>query len=370
MATENQVGGSLSKGAFALAIWALMKPEARKGIGNLIGQLGEAWAKSEQRKTIQEQQRKITIPQNDFSFFIGNGYIGSSKLLPVPKPNRFDFTTKDKSTAAVTTIKPTLPVKPIMEPDAAWRIKLTHPSIVLILGKRGSGKSALAYRLLDLFRFGLKPYVVGLPVAARTILPDWIGMVSCLEDLPNKAVAIIDEAYLHYHARGSQAKESKTMSQVINLSRQKEQTIIFVTQEARQVDRNIASSANIIVFKDLGILQLQFDRPELNKLIAKAKEAFNTIQGDKHRWSYVYAPDADFQGLMENELPSFWKPNLSRIFASGIDTPASRAPRKLTTQDKARKARELRHEGFSYSEIARKLGVSKGSIFNYLKRYP
>jgi hypothetical protein len=201
-------------------------------------------------------------------------------------------------------------------------------------------------------------------------LPEWIGIVPSLDDLPNKSIAIIDEAYLHYHARGSLAQESKQMSQVINLSRQKEQTIIFVTQEARQVDRNIASSANIIIFKDLGILQLEFDRPELNQLAAKAKEAFNSVNGDKHRWSYAHAPDTDFQGLMENNLPSFWKPGLSRIFASGVGTPVTRSPRKLTVEDKVQKAREMRDQGASYSEIARELGVTKGSVVNYLKNYP
>jgi hypothetical protein len=347
-----------------------MKPEARKGISNLVGQLGEALEKTEQRKALQEQQREITVPQNDFSFFIGNGYIGSSKLLPANKTSLFDFDIPGKPSTALTVTKPTLPVKSIMESDAEWRNKLVHPSIVLILGKRGSGKSALGYRLLELFRYGPKPYVIGLPASARAMLPDWVGMVPYFEDLPNKAIAIIDEAYLHYHARGSMAQENKAMSQAINLSRQKEQTIIFVTQEARQVDRNIASSANIIIFKDLGILQLEFDRPELNRLASQANKAFNSIHGDRHRWSYVYAPDSDFQGLMENELPSFWKTGLSRIFASGIGTPVIRDPQKLTVHDKARKAKELRDQGASYSEIARALGVAKGSIFNYLKRYP
>lgn len=60
-----------------------------------------------------------------------------------------------------------------------------------------------------------------------------------------------------------------------------------------------------MIFKDLGILQLEFERHELNKIATKAKEALSSIQGDKHRWNYIYAPDSNFQGLMENELPSF-----------------------------------------------------------------
>ena len=43
------------------------------------------------------------------------------------------------------------------EPDARWRDVLVTPAVALVLGKRGSGKTALAYRLLELFRYRLTP---------------------------------------------------------------------------------------------------------------------------------------------------------------------------------------------------------------------
>ena len=89
--------------------------------------------------------------------------------------------------------------------DARWRDVIVPPSVVLILGKRGSGKSALGYRLLELFRYQLTRYVVGIPGNARKPLPKWIGIAPTLEELPMKAIALIDEVYLHYHARGSMA---------------------------------------------------------------------------------------------------------------------------------------------------------------------
>ena len=79
------------------------------------------------------------------------------------------------------------------------------------------------------------------------------------------------------------AQESKAMSQLLNLSRQRELTLIFVSQEARQVDKNIVSSASVIVLKDLGALQLEFDRPELNKVTAQAKQALATVTGNRQR---------------------------------------------------------------------------------------
>ena len=140
------------------------------------------------------------------------------------------------------------------EPDARWRDVLVTPPVALVLGKRGSGKTALAYRLLELFRYRLTPDVVGAPAQAAKLLPDWIGTVPSLEDLPPDCIALVDEAYLHYHSRRSMAKESADMSQQLNLSRQRNQTLIFVSQEARQVDRNIASSASVVIFKEMGML--------------------------------------------------------------------------------------------------------------------
>lgn len=257
-----------------------------------------------------------------------------------------------------------------LEPDARWRSVVVPPALVMIVGKRGSGKSALGYRLLELFRSRLTPYVVGVPSGARKLLPEWIGIIPSLEDLPPKSISLVDEAYIAYHSRHSMASESKAMSQALNLSRQRDQTLIFVSQEARQVDRNVASSASVIVFKELGMLQLEFERPELRRLVGEAKEAFGVKGNSTKQWSYVYSPDADFAGLLENELPSFWKPGLSRLFASGGTDAEPRVGTRLTPAERAIRARELRDLGYSLSEISRLLGVSKSTVVNYVRGYP
>jgi hypothetical protein len=148
------------------------------------------------------------------------------------------------------------------------------------------------------------------------------------------------------------------------------QTLIFVTQEARQVDRNIASSANVVLFKNPGILQHEFERPELGKLMHRAKEAFSKIEGDRQRWTYVYAPDSDFLGLLENGLPSFWSSKLSRLFAVASSPSPARPPKRITREHKKQKARDLRSQGASIKEISMALGVSVGTAYNYLKDYP
>ena len=129
------------------------------------------------------------------------------------------------------------------------------------------------------------------------------------------------------------------MSQILNLSRQRNQTLIFVTQEARQVDRNIASSATVMVFKEMGMLQPEFERPELRKLVGQAQESFGSVRGDRRRWSYVYSPHADFVGLLENQLATFWKPRLSRLFVAQDQTSTQRPAKRQLRRNGPRRPR-------------------------------
>lgn len=72
---------------------------------------------------------------------------------------------------------------------------MLHPSTVAILGRRGAGKSATAYRLLELLRDRAAPCVVG-PESLKRLLPEWIGVVATLDEAPSNTVVLVDEAYL------------------------------------------------------------------------------------------------------------------------------------------------------------------------------
>ena len=259
----------------------------------------------------------------------------------------------------------------LTEPDSKWRNVVTQPSVILILGKRGSGKSALGYRLLEVFRNQLSPYVVGIPEAAARTLPDWIGIAETLEDVPHRSIILLDEAHLAYHSRNSFKQANTGVSRLLNLSRQREQTVIFVTQEARQIDVNIASSANVIVFKEPSMLQFEFERRELRQLAQRARDAFTNLSSTRRKRSaYVHSPDNDFQGLLESDLPSFWSSRLSKAFASEASPAPVRKPTRQSKSEKQKRAIELSKAGWSLSRIAMDIGVSKATVVNYVKGYP
>ena len=353
--------------------WRALTPNGRDRFLQVLKEIAEGLDESQQNRSLNLGRGAVTTNANPLT----PDNRGGPKVIGPPSEidserSTDDLVRFDLTTALAGLGKPgapaTLPVS--MEPDARWRSAIIPPALVLIVGKRGSGKSALGYRLLELFRSRLTPYVVGVPSGARRLLPEWIGVVASLEDLPSKSIALVDEAYITYHSRHSMAGESMAMSQALNLSRQREQTLVFVSQEARQVDRNVASSASVIVFKELGMLQLEFERTELRRLVGEAREALSGKGRDIRRWSYVYSPDADFAGLVENELPSFWKPSLSRLYGIGGGDARPRAGSGLTPAERTIRARELRSQGHSYGEIAVMLGVSKATIVNYLRGYP
>ena len=250
-----------------------------------------------------------------------------------------------------------------------WLPLINHPCVIVILGKKGSGKSALAYRLLELMRWIAPICVVGLPSSAHKYLPDWIEVYSELEDVPPNAIVMVDESYIRYHARSSMTSHAKELSQILNLSRQRGQTIIFVSQESRQADRDILSAAGIIIFKEPGLFQAKLDRHELLNFVTQAMQAFQSITCDRKKWSFVLTQEQGCVGLIENSLPSFWSEKLSRAFASER-TCKARPAKKLTQAERQTQAKEYERNGFIPAQIARMMGLSKATIKNYLDDYP
>lgn len=250
-----------------------------------------------------------------------------------------------------------------------WLSIVKHPCVVVILGKRGSGKSALAYRLIEHMRWVSRTFVVGLPSSAHKSLPDWIEVQPELENVPPDSIIIVDESYIKYHARSGMTSQAKELSQILNLSRQRGQTLIFVSQESRQVDRNILSAADAVIFKEPGLFQGKLDRHELLDLVTQATQAFQSITANRKKWSFVFTQERGCVGLIENSTPSFWSEKLSRAFAS-TEVCQVRPAKKLTCAERQAQAKEYQKTGFIPAQISRMMGLSKATIKNYLEDYP
>jgi hypothetical protein len=62
----------------------------------------------------------------------------------------------------------------------------------------------------------------------------------------------------------------------------------------------------------------------------EARKMFTAIVKDKNKWSYVYAPESNFAGMMQNSLPTFWTSGLSKAYADIKPTNEVKIPKKMT----------------------------------------
>ena len=72
---------------------------------------------------------------------------------------------------------------------------LKSSNIMLIIGKRGSGKTSLGMKLLEFFKYSERQvYIVGY---GKTKLPRWIKKAETIEKAPNNSVVLIDHRPQH-----------------------------------------------------------------------------------------------------------------------------------------------------------------------------
>ena len=196
-----------------------------------------------------------------------------------------------------------------------WRSLIPNPCVAMILGKRGSGKSALGYYLLEILRKRRNAYVVGFPEEDRELLPKWCKIIPRLEEAPEKAVILVDEAYAFYQSRESYTSSAKSLLPILGMSRKKKQTLIFIAHESRQIDINVIGHVDVLVAKQPSLFQKKLDRPAIRDIIEEAKTLFAGLKGkNMKRYSYVISDPAVFEGVMENPIASFWNETMSDVF--------------------------------------------------------
>ena len=131
-------GKLLLAGLAGVVGWRAIGPKGQREVTEALN----LWAEEMQREK-QEEQR-----QNERAMIAQA--ISNMPMPPAPVIPALPTPVAPKLAAA-------------LEPDLRWREVIVPPAVILILGKRGSGKSALAYRLLELCRYRLTPYVVVAP---------------------------------------------------------------------------------------------------------------------------------------------------------------------------------------------------------------
>lgn len=213
----------------------------------------------------------------------------------------------------------------LQEPDSDLYENLKHPGVYVITGKRGSGKSAAAFRIGEKVAENqeIKKVTVGTPEGVREAFPgDWLH-VEQLQDAPLHSVVVIDESYMKYNARTPLADDNQSLGPLVNTSRHCQQSILFVTQNSALLDKTAVGEADGLLIKKPGALHSKFERRPIRELTEEAESAFGQLPDslEHRRFGYLYTDD--HQGLVENDKPEWYDDTVSRSFAGACGQAAS-----------------------------------------------
>ncbi len=183
--------------------------------------------------------------------------------------------------------------------------------IGLILGARGSGKSAIGMKLLEnvYSKTGRTVYAMGF---AEESLPTWIQPISSLDGVKNGSFILVDEGGIVFSSRSSMSSANKLLSDLLLISRHKDLSVLFITQNSANIEINTIRQGDYLILKPPSLLQLDFERKKIQDIYEDSKNGFEKYK-DRTGLAYIYSHN--YKGFITNALPSFWSTKLSKSFA-------------------------------------------------------
>ena len=181
-------------------------------------------------------------------------------------------------------------------------------TIGLILGARGSGKSALGLRITEnvACKTNKRVYAMGFKS-----LPKWINIISKLEGVDSNSFLLIDESGITFSSRNFMRELNKFLSDLLLISRHKDLSVLFITQNSSNIDVNIIRQIDYLLLKPSSLLQHEFERKKISNIYKEQAKKFSKYKMIKGL-TYVYSDP--YRGFIENGLPSFWNDKISKSF--------------------------------------------------------
>ncbi len=193
--------------------------------------------------------------------------------------------------------------------DSFFDKLLNYSLIMLVTGKRGSGKTSLGMTILTILNsYKKRCYAMGF---SRAKLPRWLKKADSLEKIPNNSAVLVDEGAIVYSSRDSMKDANKMLGKLMAIARHKNLSLILIAQNSAMLDVNVLRLADILLLKEPSLLQTEFERKALQKMYGKIKPLFRN-QEQREKFFYVWSDE--FQGLLSYELPGFWNSSISKAF--------------------------------------------------------
>ncbi len=186
----------------------------------------------------------------------------------------------------------------------------SESTIGLILGARGTGKTAIGIKILENIYSKEKKncYAMGFK---KEEMPSWINVVEDVSKIKNNSAVLIDEGGILFSSRKSMTNANKILSELLLIARHKNLSIIFISQNSSNIEINTIRQADYIILKPSSLLQKDFERKRIKEIYNEVEKDFKKLK-DKKGITYIYSEE--FRGFITNPLPSFWNQKISKSF--------------------------------------------------------
>lgn len=245
--------------------------------------------------------------------FVVIGLIGLFKKTKDKIEEKIDEKSQEKE---IETIKSDLKISELKEIEAKQgdfndfehTLYEKTSTIGLILGARGTGKSALGLRILENLsaKTNKKVYAMGFKN-----LPSWIKIADKVEDVQPDSFVLIDESGITFSSRNFMSELNKFLGNLLLIARHKDLSIIFITQNSSNIDINIIRQLDYLLMKPSSLLQKEFERKKIAEIYKQEQGGFKKYKNIRGL-TFVYSDS--YLGFISNELPSFWSEKVSKSF--------------------------------------------------------
>lgn len=187
-------------------------------------------------------------------------------------------------------------------------------TVGLILGARGTGKSAIGMRLLENFKSKTSKKIYALGFKEES-LPSWIKVIKDIEEIENGAVILIDEGGIEFSSRKAMSNANKILSEVLLIARHKDLSVIFITQNSANLEINVIRQADYLIMKPSSLLQKDFERKKIRDVYVEVQKDFEELEElNDPGLTYIYSNN--YLGFISNTLPGFWSEKVSKGYAN------------------------------------------------------
>lgn len=216
----------------------------------------------------------------------------------------------------------------VMEPPRRTSLYSAIPKqgLLLIMGDIRTGKSVLGHEIANQLhnRRGMAA-ALHLPAVSekfrkevQRLVPKWMMVATDRSDWPKNAVIIYDETSQSAHARRSQSNDAVDLDNLMGISGQRGQLIVFITHHSRKIDINTLRGMPVIIWKEPITAHAIFEREEFQDFVWRAIEFYRGITGQKKKLRSCFCLDyRNMETLcFTNSTPPWWCDELSRLFAA------------------------------------------------------